>query len=470
MKRLRMIMAAAFLVALAWPASMAAAVSLPSWDLTGTYTVVYTCTSGCTSTYVNSMTITSSSHSTGAVAGTGFVEGYAGYDYSVTGTVGGSNVTLNIEWAESSGLQASNPLVATGTIDQSGEMSGTASDAWGRTFNWATTAGAATPIDRDPPTATLTAPASPTSAATLSYSLGFNESVSGLAAADFTRTGTATGCSVGAPSGSGASYTVAVTGCSEGTVILALKADSVSDAASGTGPAAAVVASTVTIDRSVPSTALLAVTPRAGGVLSGTAIPLALGWSGSDNAGGSGIARYELEQSRTGGAWTSVSKSLTAASARVTTPSSGTVQFRVRAVDKAGNTGAWTLGLTLSPSLVQQTSTAVKYSGTWSSGGSSSYSGGSVKYATVAGRSASYAFTGRSIALVTTKSPTRGKVKIYVNNSYVTTVDLYRSKSQYRAVVWQKTWSTSGARTVKLVVVGTSGRPRVDLDAFVVVK
>ena len=59
---------------------------------------------------------------------------------------------------------------------------------------------------------------------------------------------------------------------------------------------------------------------------------------------------------------------------------------------------------------------------------------------------------------------------MYVNGVYQATVDLYRSSYQYRAVAWQKTWSTSGTRTIKLVVAGTSGRPRVDLDAFVVVK
>ena len=42
--------------------------------------------------------------------------------------------------------------------------------------------------------------------------------------------------------------------------------------------------------------------------------------------------------------------------------------------------------------------------------------------------------------------------------------------TKYRALAWQKTWSTSGTQTVKLVVVGTSGRPRVDLDAFAVLK
>ena len=93
-----------------------------------------------------------------------------------------------------------------------------------------------------------------------------------------------------------------------------------------------------------------------------------------------------------------------------------------------------------------------------------------MRYAKTAGRSVSYTFTGRSIALVTSKSASRGKVKIYVNGVYQTTVDTYRSATQYRAVVWQKSWSTSGTRTIKLVVSGTSGRPRVDLDAFVVVK
>ena len=150
--------------------------------------------------------------------------------------------------------------------------------------------------------------------------------------------------------------------------------------------------------------------------------------------------------------------------------SSGTVRYRVRTIDVAGNVGAWTNGTILSPSLVQETSSSVRYSGTWSRSTSSSYSGGTAMAASIAGRSATYAFTGRSIALVTTNSRTRGKVKLYINGVYQTTVDLYRSSTQYRAIAWQKTWSTSATRTIKVVVVGTSGRPRVDLDAFAVVR
>ncbi len=325
-------------------------------------------------------------------------------------------------------------------------------------------------IDRTAPTATLTPPASPTNAASLAYTVAFGEPVTGLAAGDFSVTGTATGCVVGAPSGSGSSYSVALSGCSQGTVILALAANSVSDAAANTGPAAVVTAATVTIDRTAPTARSLAAKPSTGAVLSGSSIPLFLTWSASDNAGGSRVARYELAQSRNGAAWTTVSTSLRSPSVTVAAASSGTVRYRVRAIDVAGNVGAWANGTILSPRLVQQTSSSVRYSGTWSRSSSSSYSGGSIKYAKAAGRSATYTFTGRSIGLITTKAPSRGKVKVYVNGKYITTVDLYRSSTQYRVLAWQKTWSTSGTRTVKLVVAGTSGRPRVDLDAFVIVR
>ncbi len=325
------------------------------------------------------------------------------------------------------------------------------------------------PADKTLPSATLTPPATPTSAASLSYTLAFSEPVTGLAASDLTLAGTAAGCAVGTPSGSGSSYTVEVTGCGEGTVVLTLTAGSVSDGAGNPGPAADVGSAAVTIDRTAPSTpASLGATPRTGTALSGTAVPLTLAWKAAADAV-SGVAAYELERSTSGGTWTAAG-TYAGTSASVTAASSGTVRYRVRAVDKADNRGGWAYTATLSPRLTQQSSTSVRFGGTWTTTKSSSYSGGSVKYAKTKGRTATYTFTGRSIALVTTKSPSRGKVKVYVNGVYQGTVDTYRSSTQYRALAWQKTWSTSAKRTIKLVVSGTSGRPRVDLDAFVVVK
>ena len=71
-----------------------------------------------------------------------------------------------------------------------------------------------------------------------------------------------------------------------------------------------------------------------------------------------------------GATWTNVSTSLTATSTNVTLAATGTVAFRVRAVDRAGNVGAWRTGPTLTPRLVQESSTAITYAGAWSSGSS----------------------------------------------------------------------------------------------------
>jgi alpha-tubulin suppressor-like RCC1 family protein len=326
------------------------------------------------------------------------------------------------------------------------------------------------PLDTTQPTGTLAAPASPTSSATLSYTVTFSEPVTGLTASDFTWTGTAAGCRVNAPAGAGASYTVTVTGCSDGTIGLSLHASTVTDASGNPGPPSAVAAATVVVDTTPPTATAPAAALRSGVSLVGSAIPVRLAWKGLDT-GGSGIARYELARSTNGGTtWTTASSSLASPAASVTVPASGTVRFRVRAVDRAENTGAWATGPTLSPRLVQQTKAAIRYTGTWRTASSAKYSGGSVKYAKARGASARYTFTGRSIALVTAKAPTMGKVRVYVNGTLVATVNLYASAITYRALAWQTTWPTSATRTIKLVVVGTTGRPRVDLDAFVVLK
>jgi hypothetical protein len=50
------------------------------------------------------------------------------------------------------------------------------------------------------------------------------------------------------------------------------------------------------------------------------------------------------------------------------------------------------------------------------------------------------------------------------------TVDLRRSTSQNRVVLFSKAWTTIATHAVRVVVVGTSGRPRIDLDGFAVAR
>ena len=103
------------------------------------------------------------------------------------------------------------------------------------------------------PTTFSTSQTSPTNigtGTTLSYSLVLSQSVSDLATSDFQFGGTAS-CNTPGLSGSGTTYTVTVTNCSEGTLILQLKANSITG--TSTGPPSVSSANTVIIDRTAPT-------------------------------------------------------------------------------------------------------------------------------------------------------------------------------------------------------------------------
>jgi Concanavalin A-like lectin/glucanases superfamily len=191
-----------------------------------------------------------------------------------------------------------------------------------------------------------------------------------------------------------------------------------------------------------------------------------LGWTGSDAT--SGIARYELVQQTDGGTWTTVSTSLTSTSLDRALAHGHTYRFRVRAIDRAGNPSSWVSGPTFRIAHYGETSTRLRYSGTWAITRSTAFWGGQAKASSSAGARATISVTGRSVEWVARKAPTRGKAQVYVNGVLKATVDLYASSYQNQRVVWAANWSTSATRTVSIRVLGTSGRPRVEVDAIVV--
>ena len=95
-----------------------------------------------------------------------------------------------------------------------------------------------------------------TNSTSLSYSIVFNQAVTGLAASDFLSTGSTSACSSTTVTGSGASYTVAVNGCSEGIYKLAIAANSVTGVV--TGPALMQSATDVIVDQTLPTVNLVA--------------------------------------------------------------------------------------------------------------------------------------------------------------------------------------------------------------------
>jgi hypothetical protein len=175
-----------------------------------------------------------------------------------------------------------------------------------------------------------------TSATTLVFDVTFSAAVTGLATADFSLSGTATGCKVTRVTGSGTMYAVSVSGCKEGTVVLTLTADSVVDGDSTAGPAEAVASPTVTIDRTAP------------GVLSftRTGMPSTFTLTFSEDVSGLTAADFALSGKARG--CTLEEAGITAVSASVYTvqvtgcTSSGTLKLTLQGrsvTDIAGNVG-----------------------------------------------------------------------------------------------------------------------------------
>jgi alpha-tubulin suppressor-like RCC1 family protein len=225
------------------------------------------------------------------------------------------------------------------------------------------------------------------------------------------------------------------------------------------------------LDKTAPTATAPKTELRSGVALSATQLRVRYSWTAADNAGGSGVDHYELAKSTDGGTtWVSYASVITSTAATASVASTGTLRVRVRAIDVAGNVGAWATGPLLTPRLTDETSAGITYTGTWSTSTSTGYSGGTARAASAAGASATYTFTGSSIALVTTTGPTRGAAKIYVDGTLITTLDTYSATAAAQVQTWARSWTTAGTHTLKVVIVGTVGRPRFDLDALAVLE
>ena len=237
----------------------------------------------------------------------------------------------------------------------------------------------------------------------------------------------------------------------------------------------------IVMDSVAPTVALPTHSMVSDTALGTSTVPVRLSWSATDAT--SGVAKYQLQQRRYAsgawGAWGWVSQGTTVKTlTRQLAP--GTYQFQVRAQDKAGNYSAWKLGASFAVASYQQTSTAaagkVAYGGAWATQSLSSHYGGSAKYASARGATASFTFTGgRQVAWVAPKGTNRGYAWVYLDGVKVATVNLYASSAQYRRVVYAKAGlSPTVAHTLKVYVPGTkpsgSTGTRVDIDGFVVIR
>ena len=201
---------------------------------------------------------------------------------------------------------------------------------------------------------------------------------------------------------------------------------------------------------------------RAGYVTSAGSNPAKISWAKT-----TGASAYQLQLKRIGGSWVSVSLSSSKALSRdVLLKNQATYQARVRVKLASGAWSAWRYSAKVLMQRSAETSSAIGYTGTWKRVARSGAVGGYVRTSSTAGSTATFTFRGRAVAWLAPRGPSYGKAEVYVDGVLKKTVDLYRSSSQTRRVVFIWSWPSSGSHAVKIRVLGTAGRPKVDLDGF----
>ncbi len=283
--------------------------------------------------------------------------------------------------------------------------------------------------------------------------------------------------SVDAPSGFGATLSAPVVGPEATTAALAvvvppsLATDSYTLRVHGTiGDVTRTVAVTIRVDGDVPTMSKPRLDPVLGSVFKTSSYTAAVRWTAATDPTGP-IARYQVQVRVGGGAWGTVSTvSPSARSIGKTIKVGSEYAIRVRAVDAAGNIGEWAEASALASRVVQDGSSTLARKGTWRRYASRLMSGGTTRFARSAGASTTMQFTGRGVAVVMPYGRGRGKARIYVDGVLASTVGTYRRTLAPRRIVFTRSWATSATHVIKVVVVGTSGHPRVDLDAFLVIR
>ena len=221
------------------------------------------------------------------------------------------------------------------------------------------------------------------------------------------------------------------------------------------------------LDVTAPSAPAVSVRAKLGSTIGTSSAAMAIAWPASTDA--TGIESYRVRFRKTGTTtWTTIAGATTSLSATAFLTYSQPYELQVTARDRGANTTTTTVAFT--PTRYTESSSLATYTGSWSLVRSSSYQGGKARATTTAGKKVSYAITGRSIAWVAATGPTRGSAKIWVDGVYAGSVSTRASTTSYRKVVWSRSWAAAGPHTVTLVVSGTSGHPRVDVDAMIVAR
>jgi hypothetical protein len=206
----------------------------------------------------------------------------------------------------------------------------------------------------------------------------------------------------------------------------------------------------------------------AGTGFAGNGAPLHLNWRAATDTI-SGVGSYTVWVSRDSRPFLLVGNTSGPAMNVIVAPGHS-YRYRVAATDRAGNRSALILSPVIRPAAYQDNSRAVIYRGRWGTARSTLFYGGTDHWSSARSATATLRFIGRSVAWVAPTGLTRGSARVYADGRLVATISLRTPTAAYKRLVFARSWGRSATHTIRIVVLGTVGHPRVDLDTFLIIR
>jgi hypothetical protein len=188
-----------------------------------------------------------------------------------------------------------------------------------------------------------------------------------------------------------------------------------------------------------------------------SSVPVLLGWTAADAGGLYSVALTSPRQ---------VDLGITARTWSGTARANVASTWRLRATDRTRNSR--TVAFVRTPALAPEGVAA--RSGPWQALRNPAHLGGTALLSTTPGATIGWRFVGRSASLVMSRTPSSGRVTVYLDGDRIGSLDLGAATTAHRQAVFARNWGVLGTHTVKLVVEGTPGRPGVLADGLVVLR
>jgi hypothetical protein len=163
-------------------------------------------------------------------------------------------------------------------------------------------------------------------------------------------------------------------------------------------------------------------------------------------------------------AWSALLTGTTRSDYVVRATAGTTYYLRARIRDAYGHTTAWSAAATTP--VPYDDRSAARTAG-WTEVGATGRYEASLSTARQAGAALQWRTYGSELSIVADRCASCGQIRVYADGVLRSTVDTHASSTQKLQAVWRLRYAGIGLHTIRVVVVGTSGRPSIRIDGLV---